>query len=80
MATPITSSMLSTKEAAAILGMEETTLRGWRCDGVGPPFYQITPRAVRYDRADLQRYKAERRCVPSVRHTKDAHAAFQKTA
>jgi hypothetical protein len=73
--------MLSTAEAAAFLGIAEGTMRAWRCAGIGPEFYSITPRCVRYDRADLQRYKSERRTVPSVRHTEGRYVtALQATA
>jgi DNA-binding transcriptional MerR regulator len=59
--------MLNTKEAAKFLGLKESTLRGWRCAGIGPPFYAISPQRVFYDEADLNKYKADRRVVPSIR-------------
>jgi hypothetical protein len=73
--------MLSTADAALFLGIAEGTMRAWRCAGIGPAFYSITARCVRYDRTDLQRYKSERRTVPSVRHTEGNYVpALQATA
>jgi hypothetical protein len=75
--------MLSTKAAASYLGFKEATLRGWRLEGVGPPYYVLgayTQRGVRYHMSDLEQFKSERRCVPSVRHMGKTHAALQKAA
>lgn len=80
MPTPISSTMLTTKAAAAYLGLAEATLRGWRCQGIGPAFYMISAKAARYDMADLKKYRSERRCVPSVRHTEGNYGALQATA
>jgi hypothetical protein len=56
---------LTAKEAAAFLRCSESTLRNWRCEGRGPAFHKLSERKVIYDRADLERFKLERRCVPS---------------
>lgn len=75
--------MLTTREAAAFLGLKDATLRGWRMEGVGPPFFTMgatKQRGVRYDISDLERFKSERRCVPSVRHMGRHHAALQEVA
>ncbi len=75
--------MLTTKEAATFLGFREATLRGWRMEGIGPPFFTMGAtknRGVRYDMTDLERFKSERRCVPSVRHMGRHHAALQEVA
>ncbi len=45
-------SLLSTAEAAAVLGVPHRTLEGWRLRGTGPRFVRM-PRAVRYRRSDL---------------------------
>ena len=82
-ATSTSSEMLNTREAAAFLGLKEATLRGWRMEGSGPPFFTMgvtKHRGVRYDRSDLERFKSERRCVPSVRHMGRYHAAVQEAA
>jgi len=44
--------LISTPEAAKIIGFEESTLEAWRCRGGGPPFVKLG-RAVRYRLADL---------------------------
>ena len=67
--------MLSTRQAAEFLGLEEATLRGWRCEDIGPPYHRLSPRSVRYDLSDLQQYKSERRCIPSLRHIEGKHGA-----
>jgi hypothetical protein len=38
---------LTTKEAAAILGVRPNTMAQWRCAGYGPPWYRVGP-LVRY--------------------------------
>jgi predicted DNA-binding transcriptional regulator AlpA len=58
--------LLTTKEAAALLGMKPSTLRDWRCSRIGPPFIVLSPRNVKYSREDLERYIAERRMEPYV--------------
>ena len=58
--------MLNTREAAKYLGMNESTLRSWRCKGIGPAFYTMSLRKVVYAEADLEAYKSERRCEPSA--------------
>ena len=47
--------LLDTKEAAALYGLSQMTLRKWRCLGEGPRFVRIG-RAVRYRKADLDAY------------------------
>lgn len=78
-----TGAMLTTKEAADFLGLRDATLRGWRMAGVGPPYFTMgvtRHRGVRYDRADLEVFKSERRCVSSVLRTRRSDATFQKSA
>jgi predicted DNA-binding transcriptional regulator AlpA len=61
------SSLLTTAEAAAKLGVASTTLRGWRSERTGPPYIQISTRCIRYAEADLLKFAADRRVVPSVK-------------
>ena len=68
--------MLNTKEAAKFLGMKESTLRSWRCKGIGPRFYTPSSRKAVYAESDLQQWMAERLCVP-VPHTTGRYAALQ---
>ncbi len=51
--------MLSTKEAAAYLGVKPDTLRQWRWMGTGPEYKKIgpSPKArVRYEPDALEKY------------------------
>jgi hypothetical protein len=78
-----TGEMFSTREAATFLGLKESTLRGWRMVGTGPPYYILganRQRGVRYHKEDLEQFRSERRCVPSVRHIGRRHAAIQEAA
>lgn len=58
--------MLSTQEAAKLLGQPDSTLRRWRCERVGPPFVKYGPRNFRYPRAALVAYAAARLRMPSM--------------
>jgi len=55
--------LLSTKQAAEILGISPTTLRIWRVAGrkVGLGYVKIGPRIVRYERSELARFLRSRR-------------------
>jgi len=50
--TAVESEMLSTREAAALLGVPEATLRYWRYTNQGPRSFRVG-RPVRYRRADV---------------------------
>jgi predicted DNA-binding transcriptional regulator AlpA len=58
--------LITTKEAADMMGVKPSTLRGWRCANTGPRFTRLTKRSVMYAQADLERYIAERTFTPSV--------------
>jgi predicted DNA-binding transcriptional regulator AlpA len=45
--------LLTTREAAALLGLSARTLEAYRTRGGGPPFRALSPRVVRYHRSDL---------------------------
>jgi predicted DNA-binding transcriptional regulator AlpA len=45
--------LMSEAQAAALLGVTQRTLQGWRRNGAGPGFVRLTARSVRYRRADL---------------------------
>ena len=51
--------MLTTKQAAAYLGLAETTLEAWRCRGGGPLFCKMQ-KAVRYRLEHLDAFLNER--------------------
>ena len=56
--------VLTHKEAANLIGVTEATLRFWRCKGKGPPFTKLSDSkqaGVRYDFADIEAWKAERK-------------------
>jgi predicted DNA-binding transcriptional regulator AlpA len=52
--------LLNEKEAAAVLGLEPATLRNWRVKGQGPRYVQLSRRAVRYSRTDIDEWVASR--------------------
>ncbi len=52
--------LLSTPDAARVLGMKPSALENWRWKGRGPPFVRVTARAIRYRREDLERFIKER--------------------
>ncbi|MCS6954309.1 MAG: helix-turn-helix domain-containing protein [Bryobacterales bacterium] len=45
--------LLTTRELAGLLGLNEVTLKVWRCLGKGPPFVRLSRKAVRYDLDDV---------------------------
>lgn len=47
-------------QAARLLRVSRRTLQGWRLKGGGPLFVRLGPRCIRYRRADLQEFLAER--------------------
>jgi hypothetical protein len=56
--------LITTKEAADMLGVKPATLRGWRCANIGPPFTRLTKASVKYAQADIEKYVAERTVTP----------------
>src|SRR3954454_23937810 len=52
---------LRTPEAAAYLGIGESTLEKWRCSGMGPVFERAGTRIVVYRVSDLDAFLAARR-------------------
>jgi hypothetical protein len=52
--------------AADLLGIKPSTMRSWRCRGVGPSYVKLgrgKKAAVRYDRRDLDRFVEQGRHV-----------------
>jgi hypothetical protein len=73
--------LITTKEAAVMMGRKTSTLRAWRCKEIGPPFTRLTKQSVMYDERDIIKYVAERRFVPSVHATEvNRYAALQATS
>lgn len=62
--------MLTTRELAAFLRVDEGLLAKWRSQGVGPAYVKMTPGrggAVRYHRADVRTFlTANRRAGKAV--------------
>jgi excisionase family DNA binding protein len=52
--------LLTTRQAARLLGFSPRALEGWRLRGGGPAFVRVSRRSVRYRRADLDRWAEER--------------------
>jgi excisionase family DNA binding protein len=55
--------LLTPREAAALLKVTQRTLRTWRADSEGPPYYKLNGKTIRYPAdklADWQRAQGER--------------------
>lgn len=52
--------LLTTEEAAPLIGVEPKTAHNWRSIGCGPRHIRVG-RLVRYDPADIEAWKAARR-------------------
>lgn len=48
------------RQAARLLRVSRRTMQGWRLKGGGPLFVRLGARCIRYRRADLQDFLAER--------------------
>jgi predicted DNA-binding transcriptional regulator AlpA len=59
---------MRTPEAAEFLGIGRSTLEKMRVRGDGPPFLVIGPRAVVYDRRDIEAWLAPRRRMSTSDH------------
>lgn len=49
----VVTDLLTTEEAADVLGVSPRTMEGWRVKDQGPKFLRIGGRLVRYRREDL---------------------------
>jgi hypothetical protein len=52
---------LSSRDAAKYIGKSEFTLRWWRTQHLGPPYYRQN-RSISYSRLDLDEYLEAHRC------------------
>lgn len=50
---PADDDLLSTKQAAHLLGISASTLHRWRCQGYGPAHVRVGKKLVRYIRRTL---------------------------
>lgn len=60
------SDMLTTEQAARLLGLSPFTLNKWRLNGHGLRFIKLG-RAVRYRRTDVDAYLASRTQLPTTK-------------
>jgi excisionase family DNA binding protein len=52
--------LLTTKEAAEMLGVKPSTLQKWRYRGVGPGYVRLSHKNVRYSSEELAKYIKEK--------------------
>jgi predicted DNA-binding transcriptional regulator AlpA len=57
---------VTSREAAAYLGLALPTLNGMRKLGIGPDYVRVSPRRVVYELAALREYAASRTVKPSL--------------
>lgn len=55
-----TSQLVDEREAASILCYSVRALQNWRHRGGGPDFVKVSARSIRYRRADLEKWIADR--------------------
>jgi len=60
--------LLTSVEAAKVLGLKPITLATWRINRAGPPYIHVGRRAIRYLEADLLAFIETNRVVPGVSH------------
>ena len=58
--------LISSKELSQRWDIPESTLRYWRCAGIGLPYVKLGGR-IKYDLADVERYVRANKRIPSVR-------------
>jgi Helix-turn-helix domain len=58
--------LVSTKQLSKMWDMPESTLRYWRCAGIGPAYVKLGGR-IKYDLADVEAYVRANKQKPSVR-------------
>lgn len=58
------SHLLTTHQAAQILSLQPATLKKWRVLGIGPKYFQIGRRTVRYRLEDVKNFISSRPTVP----------------
>lgn len=64
--------LLTTKEAAQILGLSAGTLEVWRCIGKGPRYFKVG-RRVGYKQHDLEKYIESCSILPLELETQKAN-------
>jgi predicted DNA-binding transcriptional regulator AlpA len=56
---------MTSRELSTAIGVQDNTLRHWRCTGTGPPFVRVG-QAVRYRIGDVERWLEERTVQPGA--------------
>jgi len=51
---------LSPREVAVLIRVNRSTLAKWRASGRGPRWIRVTPRMVRYSRAEVENFLTQR--------------------
>lgn len=64
---PRPDTMLTTAQAAEVLGLRPQTLHDWRCRDTGPPYLRLGGRAVRYRYGELIAWAEAGRVQPATR-------------
>lgn len=64
----IPSTLIDECEAASILCYSVRALQNWRHRGGGPDFVKVSSRSIRYRRADLDRWIADRTVSNTSQH------------
>ena len=64
--------VLNHKQAAALIGVADATLRFWRVQSKGPPYTKLSgskQAGVRYDLVDIEDWKADRKFTSTTAAT-----------
>jgi len=62
----IETEFLREKEAAGLGNLSGHTFRKYRQLGIGPVYFEISPRCIRYKKADVLRWLEARRVQPEA--------------
>lgn len=65
--------LMTPKEAAAMLRVSISTLRGWRKAGKGPPVARLGPGSYRYSMDSIEKYIKSRTSEPELPNTDRSH-------
>lgn len=57
--------LLTTAQLAELLGVTPQTVRAWRAEGEGPPYFYLTSRTIRYRREEVDRWLSTRHNKPT---------------
>ncbi len=52
----LTTSLLTTTQVSAALGLQPSTLKKWRVLGIGPKFVRVGKREIRYRQSDVKAF------------------------